>query len=245
MTVSVDTVVWSAVEIPVRHGPIRFAIRMPNGLTSNAWRVWTEDSGAYICCRDNMQEIKISLHSSGKHHIAFSKDSGIKTSPGSRFWNQWKRPPQKSPAIASFKLLFPSWGIQLTSLERSKTRSIRKKWDKNHIYIEADDQSLAVISFMILHESTTLNLTGDYPAILIGKLPFRNGNSLLVIASKDPEGDLRSVVESGLAKVHPELAQKLLEEQGGSSTPVACLSGDSPEGYAYMVVVPVHARARP
>ena len=93
---------------------------MSGGSTSNAWRVWTDTRDAYICCRDNMGEIKISLHGSGKQHIAFRSETGIEMTPGSRFWNQWHEPPQQDPAIPSFKLVFPPWGVRLTEEREEK-----------------------------------------------------------------------------------------------------------------------------
>ena len=234
--------VRKGVQLPVRQGPVRFAVQMPNGRTSNAWRVWTQNSDAYICCRDNMQETKISLHRSGKQHIAFTRESRIEMIPGSRFWNQWREPTQQSPAIPSFKLVFPSWGVQLNREDRSKSRTIRQKWDNNQILIEGDEELLTVVSFLVLDESSNLDLTGGNSATLIGVLPFRHGKSLFVVASKEPERNLKCIVEHGLAKVGPELAQKLLEVQEEPNTPVACLSGDNPEGYAFMVIVQVQAK---
>ena len=101
-----------------------------------------------------------------------------------------------------------------------------------------------VVSFLVLDESMTLRFVGDYPNALIGMLPFRDDKSLFVVAGKEPEGNFRSGVQAGLAKISPEHAKTLLEIQGGDDTPVACLSGDHPDGYGYMVVVPVRAAVR-
>ena len=233
------------VQIPVKRGPIKFAVLMPNGRTSNAWRVWTERSGAYICCRDNMQEIKISLHQSGKQHIAFTRESGIEMTLGSRFWNRWNEPPQQRTAIPSFKLVFPSWGVKLTEEDRIKTSALEQRWNDNQILIEGDDKNLTVVSFVILDDSANLTFSGDYSENLIGILPFRYGKSLYVVSSIDPEGDLRSKVESALPKIDPQLARWILDAQEKGATPVACMSGDNTEGYAYMVVVPLQASAGP
>ena len=53
-----EMVLWikHGLEIPIRKSPIRFAIQMKSGLTSNAWGVHVENTGdAYIYCRDNMK----------------------------------------------------------------------------------------------------------------------------------------------------------------------------------------------
>lgn len=244
MTDRHDFEVRTDVRIPVRDGPIRFAVLMPDGCTSNSWRVWIETSGAYICCRDNIQEIKISLHRSGRQHIAFRTETGIEMTPGSRFWNQWHEPPQQSPTIPSFKLVFPPWGVRLTGEHRNKTRSIRQKWEDNQILLKGDAELLTVVSFFVLDEAPNFESTANCGPIVIGILPFDHGKSLYVVANAEPERDLAPVVQQGLSRIDPELAQKLLGIQGEDSSPVACLSGESSEGYTYMVVVPVEARFR-
>jgi hypothetical protein len=38
-----------------------------DGMSSNSWRFWTEPAGdAYLACRDNFKEGKLSLHTSGR-----------------------------------------------------------------------------------------------------------------------------------------------------------------------------------
>ena len=50
-----------------------------NSLSSNAWHVWVDKHGnEYITSRDDSQGLKISLHKSGKQHIAFTSESNIK-----------------------------------------------------------------------------------------------------------------------------------------------------------------------
>ena len=54
--------------LPLRASSIRFGVLRRNGLSSNAWRCWSEKAGdIYITCRDHMNELKISLHQSGRH----------------------------------------------------------------------------------------------------------------------------------------------------------------------------------
>ena len=71
--------------LPVRDKPVRFAVGAPDGITSNSWKIWAKKSGAYIACRDNFKETKVSLHTSsdpprprpvadGLHHRILAKD---------------------------------------------------------------------------------------------------------------------------------------------------------------------------
>ncbi|MDE2640024.1 MAG: hypothetical protein OXI03_05510 [Chloroflexota bacterium] len=236
--------VRQGLRLPLRESPIKFAVNMPDGSTSNAWRVWTQGGDAYICCRDNMKEIKVSLHASGKQHIAFHKDAGVEMTPGSRFWNQWHEPPQQNPVVPSFKLLFPPWGVRLTDHDRNKTTAIRRRWDDNQILLEGDEELLVAISFLILDDSTSLQFPLDHPHALIGALPLTDQKSLFVVAGKGSEGDLKSTIERGIARVTQDLAKMLLEIQDKGGSPVACLTGDHPDGFAYMVVVPVRAHVQ-
>ena len=232
-------------QLPLRDGPIRFAVTMSDGSTSNAWRVWTETRDAYICCRDNMGEIKISLHGSGKQHIAFRSETGIQMQPGSRFWNQWTEPPQQDPAIPSFKLVFPPWGVRLTDDDRSKTKRIREKLEDNQILLEGDDQLLIVVSFLVLDESKILNFVGEFPNVLMGVLPFGSGKSLFVVGGKEPERNFKDVVQEALSKIaisSPDTARAALDAQAEGNVLTICATGDNPDGYAYMVVLPVEAR---
>ena len=229
-------------ELPIRKSPIRFAITMLDGSTSNAWRAWVEKgTEVYVCCRDNLSEVKISLHSSGKQHIAFRGETGIHMVSGSRFWNQWREPSKERLAIPSFRLLFPPWGVRLTAEDRSKTKEIRRKWDQNQVLIEGDDEFLVAVSFVILDQETSLEPSGDHPNALIGLLPLGHGKNLFVVAGKEPEGDLKNVVENGLSKIPPEIAEKLSSLQVDGKRSIACLTADHRNGYAYMVAVPVEA----
>ena len=220
--------------LPLRRSPIRFAITMGNGLTSNTWGVRIASAGdAYIYCRDNFTETKISLHKSGKQHIAFTEGSGYEMTSGSRFWNQWWEPPQQNPAVPTLKLVFPSWGICLNEDERNKARSL---WKRNQILIEGDDDFLTVVSFIILDDGVTLQKRGGPPSYPIAVLPLRPGKRLFVVAGKEPEGDFRLKVESVLNKIDvSQLPQTRVLERVLS----VCLTGDDPLGFAYMVVVPV------
>ena len=219
--------------LPFRESPIRFAVTMKNGLTSNVWGVRVEGTGdAYIYCRDNMKEVKISLHRSGKQHIAFTKGSGHETKPSSRFWNQWREPLLQRPPVPTFKLVFPGWATSLNEKDRKK---VRAKWDTNQVLIEGDDELLTVVSFFILDEGLVPWQEG-LPSVPIGILSLRPGKDLCVIASHEYERNFKSVVETGLKRIR---VNTLLPGEVCNRVLSVCLTGDEPAGYAYMVVVPV------
>ena len=153
------------VELPRTKSPINFAVQMKNGLTSNAWGVAVENTGdAYIYCRDNMKGQKVSLHASGKQHVSFDKNApGMEGLTGSRFMNQWHEPEYESETIATFRLLFPSWGVSLSAEQREAFKST---WDKNHILLEGHDELLTVVSFVIVDDNRRLVEAGGLSAQL-------------------------------------------------------------------------------
>ena len=218
-------------QLPLRKSPINFAVTRKNGLTSNAWGIRVKGGDAYIYCRDNMKEIKISLHKSGKQFIAFRKESGHEMTPGSRFLNQWWEPSRQTPPVPSFKLVFPSWGVGLSDQDRQKVRS---KWDKNRILVEGDDRLLTTVSFFILDEGLKPRQEG-LPSVLLGVLPLKPGKNLCVVACQEYERNLRSLVEKRLKKIEVRGQVNKIEDEVLS----LLLTADEKEGYAYMVVVPV------
>lgn len=230
-------------ELPLRESPIRFAVMMTNGQTSNAWGVCVENTGdAYIYCRDSMKQLKVSLHRSGKQHIAFTKGSGLEMAPGSRFWNRWHEPPHGSHAIPTFKLMFPNWGTRLGEEDRTE-----ETWNKNQILIGADDKLLTTVSFVILDKRVTPRIEDELPSFLIGALPFGPKKKLLIIARGEPEGNLREKVEEAIKEAegairgtNEEAAKranigKLPPEKVVGETLHMCMTGDHPYGFAFLV----------
>ena len=140
------------VALPLERSPVRFAVLMKNGFVSNSWRIFIEKPGdAYIVCRDSFNGQKISLHCSGKQHIAFDKSvTKLPNFSGSRFMNQWREPKFDNHAISTFDLFFPNWGIGLTPKQISESES---KWKKNELFIIGHEKDMTVISFYIVDKN--------------------------------------------------------------------------------------------
>ena len=230
-------------ELPLRAQPIRFAVEWRNGLTSNAWGVYVEkkrekDVDAYISCRDHMKGQKVSLHASGKQHISFPKDfPGMGFSTGDRFMNQWREPQYTQNAIATFRLLFPPWGLRLNDEQRRKFQTV---WDKNDVWVPGDDKSMAVVSFVIVNDSKRLRKAeGSPPSAPLGVLKLRPGKRLVVIAGYEPEGNWRETVENALKKIDSTTDPTQLE--GDDLT--ICLTGDTVANSVFML--PLSVRYNP
>ena len=225
------------IDFPTRRSPIRFAVQMKNGLTSNAWGVRVENTGdAYIYCRDNMRGQKVSLHASGKQHISFEKNApGMERFTGGRFMNQWQEPEYEKEAIATFRLLFPIWGIGLNAEQRDTSRLT---WDKNHVLVEGHDELLTVVSFVIIDDDKALKRKeGSASMSLLGVLQLRRGKKLCVVAGWQPEGNLRTIVEEAVKKIRIPAEQVIPEDFTGKHLSL-CLTGYSSTNSAYMLAIP-------
>ena len=51
--------------LPLIQSPLRVAVGTPTGPSTHSWRVWVQDQDVYVKCRDNLRELKVSLHASG------------------------------------------------------------------------------------------------------------------------------------------------------------------------------------
>ena len=225
--------------LPLRTGPIRFAVLRKGGITSNSWGVRVERRGdAYIYCRDGMNDQKVSLHASGDQHISLNKsDPKIKCLAGGRFLNQWREPEHTGKAVPTLRLLFPYWGLGLN--ERQK-RGAQAVWDKNTILIPGHDEMVTVVSFVIVDDGTRLRKEdGSPPSAPFGVLRLRPGKSLFVIASYEPERDLKEKVDEALNVIASTTDPELLE---GEDLTV-CLTGYTVENCVFML--PLSARYTP
>ena len=236
-------------ELPLRESPIRFAVMRRNGLSSNAWRVWVEESGdMYIAGRDHMKTLKISLHKSGKHHIAFTSESGLEMTAGSRFWDQWSEPNYDGSKVApTFNLFFPSWGLNLTQDLRDADAGV---WDKNQISVEAAESPVATrVSFVITDADFTMRFStgGDSPSFPLGVVSTESGKKLWVIASYSPEGNMKELAGKGIRElqsslngageasyVDMDIVEKLREMPSGHVLGM-CVSGLTKEGGAFLM----------
>ena len=238
--------VRGARELPLRESPLRFGVVMGDGSTSNGWRVWVENEGdVYICCRDNMSDLKVSLHRSGQQHIAHTSQSGQKTGPGTRFLNQWPEPSQDGPVLPSFKLLFPSWGVRLDEADRSKTRTIRRKWADNQVLIEHDGRLMVAVDFILRDEDFLLN-GREHPigtlAVLPAPVAGRSNRRLFVVVSKGPDERFREIARKAFSRISAAVAEQVAHLRQDGEVPVACMTGygDERASHGYMIVVPVH-----
>jgi hypothetical protein len=182
--------------LPLREQVIRFAVGDPGGLTSNAWRVWTQGQGdIYLACRDSFQETKVSLHVSGRWRFGFTAEAANARPdlipPGTdRAMEVWDKPKEFSPGvIQAFKLYFP-----ISTLYLSPGQRIGKKW-KDVLYIE--EGTLDVCSVLAVYVTTF-----PYP------FSYNNIRSFSLGIWALPDGTFAQLV----AQAEPENFEKRLDD---------------------------------
>ena len=221
--------------LPLSTGPIRFAVVTKNGLTSHSWKVFARKGDAYIVCRETMKEVKVSLHRSGRQHIAFIKGSGHEMTPGSRFWNRWWEPAsQQRPPVPSVKLLFPSWATTL------RLDASRPKWKDNEILIEGDDDLVTSVCLFVMDEGKTLHQSG-LPSFTVGVLPLHSGKELHVIACREHARNLQKVAEAGIEFMNRRMP---ISADMTGEVMTALFTGDDPAGCPYLLPLLVDAKIR-
>ena len=220
-------------QVPTKKNPIRFAVQYRNGRTSNAWGVQARDTGdAYIYCRDNMKGQKVSLHASGKQHISI--DPRLPSTANlteKQFMNQWHEPDE---GIATFRLIFPSWGIQLDEEQREKFKST---WMKTDIFIEGHHEFLTVVSFHVISDKVRLRKRSEFPGFQLGELSLRVGKKLAITADWEPERGLKTLMESALKQFPPNM--DIIKDYLGKTLAVCVTGNCAAPNSVYMVSFPV------
>jgi hypothetical protein len=204
--------------LPVRKGPIRFAVGSPDGLTSNAWRIWTEKKGdVYIRCRDNFQDAKVSLHASGRWRIGFAqealaKNPGLVQDGQNRAWDVWDEPPAALPnVVKAFKLVFPASELTV----RPDQRVLPSKWS-NVLYIEAPPPGkLTVVTLFVTTGDLTLTHPSE-PSFHLASLDIDGKRRAHLVAHGEPEGDFMKLLEKAVIEARQRTIFKGIDIPAGA-----------------------------
>ncbi len=182
----------AALNLPVTHGEIRFAVGDPIGLTSNSWKMWTGPKGdVYIACRDNFTHAKVSLHASGRWRMGFTEQAmrekpELAAAKRNRAWDVWDEPPATVPNVVSaFQLVFPTSELGVRPEQRAS-----KLWTKNVVFVEpAPPGKILVVTLFVTTGEVPLRHPSE-PSGYLASLGIGNNRQAQLIAHHDPEGDL-------------------------------------------------------
>jgi hypothetical protein len=191
--------------LPIRRGPVRFAVGSPNGPTSNSWCVWTTPAhNLYISCRDNFTETKVSLHASGRWRMGFTTEALKKYKElllpdQNRAWEVWDEPPPSLPdTVIAFRLLFPRSELVVRPEQRKP-----KGWAKViHLEAAPPGKITVVTAFLTLGEPSLQH--ESEPSLCLASFDIGNGRHAQLVVHGDPELDMAELIERSVSQVRAQ-----------------------------------------
>ena len=225
--------------IPLLQGPLRFAVCRQNGLSSNSWKVWVERQGdVYIACRDNFQGMKISLHQSGKCHIANEHKGHF---DGDRYMGKWIGDVNdETRGAVLFRLLFPSSALCMNQEKRDRNPKI---WDRNQIYIESPEPPFGTMVTFIIAEDAIKNMDGRNSLVYpLAVLPAWPGTRLWVVVSHDYEGRMLTIAHNIIRNIGDIVSEdnaKELAKHPDGTVFIITVSGPADDAGMYLMPFPI------
>jgi len=214
---------------PLTCRAVRFAVGTPDAASTNSWRVWTRRDDAYIACRDNFREFKVSLHASGKWRLGFTS-TAIEVRPdliatgSDRAWHKWT-PDFSDPTrpIIAFQLLVPTEGLYLT-------RDQRGAWPTSVVFVEplGVANHVTIVSVVVVPGKEHLQDKGA----LLAVLPLGAHRTVQAFVSYQSDEYIRPMLLTGHEKARRFNGQVL------PKTGVIMLIGIRPEGIPWLSALP-------
>ena len=189
---------------------MRFAVGSPDGLTSNAWRVWTakKRGDVYIACRDNFKEVKVSLHASGRWRVGFTSEALVKNprllrNDQNRAWDVWDKPPASLPnTVTAFKLVFPTSELAVRPDQR-----VSPGWP-DVFYVEAAPPGkLTVVTLFVTLGDLKLTHASE-PSFILASLDIDGTRRALLVAHGEAEGDFTKLMEKSVIEARERAKSK-------------------------------------
>lgn len=194
---------------------MRFSIGTPTGPSTNSWKVWVRGEDAYVACRDNFREIKVSLHASGIWRLGFTEQfaqSNRSMAPPEkdRAWKKW-RPTldDEHRMVIAFQIVCPLASLYLSPKDRAK-------WPTSIVFVEPapTEAEMAVLSVCVVLGQDALASKPETRGAVLAVLPVGNDRTLQVVITHEEIGDIPKLFSDGfkrmLGQLKPE--QKLPDE---------------------------------
>jgi hypothetical protein len=219
-------------KIPLTTSPIRFAVGTPTGRSSNSWKVWTTGHDAYIACRDNFREFKVSLHASGIRRVAFTQEA-VRARPelalpsGNRVIQKYT-PDQteRSAPLLAFQIVVLKAGLYLGP-------NSRRAWRKPVLFVEPADapNEMTVLSVMVTPGGAELRLPTPTRGGVVGILPLGSDRSIQLVATYELDHVMRTLVQDAFLLVSGRVQ---VDPPPGA---VIVLHGQRPEGTPWLTAL--------
>ena len=214
----------SEIGFPLTAGPINFCVLSDGGMLVR-WGVRVGRKGdAYIYNRDVRKAEKVSLHVSGCQHIAINGDTAVQVGADNRFGPRWTEPVFDQSAVPTFSMLFPPWGV-------TDKRPGNLARENGELLIVGHVKKVVAVGFFIIDSNRTLRV--DAPHFTLGKLALRAGKVLHVVAWKEPENNLKTLLRASMAQAPSPLPE--------ADDLVVNFQGFRAPNSAFMVAVPAAA----
>lgn len=232
----------------MNHNEIRFAVGKPSGLTSNSWKIWShtdpkhEVGAVYITCRDNFNEVKVSLHPSGRWRIGFTqealdKNPNIGSIDDDRAWEVWDRPIEQIPDVTiAYRLIFHSGSIRVKPLQRNT-----KLWKKPLIYIEdPPSDKLTIVTVFIAKGNKKLSHSTEKSYVIA---IFELGNNLFahVVAHAEKMGTMENTLSTALRAAILDCTKKGIDIEENY---YAYFHGNMEDGSRFLAPLAINCRVR-
>jgi hypothetical protein len=218
--------------VPLTRSPFRVAIGTPGGLSSNSWRIWTAGRDAYIACRDNFREFKVSLHASGIWRVAFTSEAlnkrpDLQLSDGDRVLQRYT-PDLSDPntAVMAYQIVVLRTGLYLTP-------DRRRTWPMSIIYVEppVEPNRMAVLTTAVVPSEAPMRIPQGTHGAVIAVLPFGSGRTLQVVATHDSDVNVKPLIVQAYDQVPQSLRSVMSEDS------VFVVYGNRPEGLPWFSAV--------
>ena len=126
-------------------------------------------------------------------------------------------------------------------MNSEKRKGKQSRWNKNQVLIPGHEEMVTVVSFVIANDGIQLRKEdGSPPSAPFGVLRLRPGKTLFVIASYEPERDLREKVNDALKEIAATNDPNDLE---GKDLTI-CLTGYTLENCIFMLPLSVRYARR-
>lgn len=187
-------------DLPLRDGPLRFALMNSDGASSESWLVRVTNRGdVYIICREADLDIKVSLHESGEQKVTYRA-----TWQDTSEYHDWRwrehRHYRDNRARPSFALMFPNYGL---CLDEEWRRDHPNTWLSRHLLVQAPHPPLAMlVAFVVTDEDVDIPEHVGYA--VLAELRTRPGKKVCVVAGHTPEDRISSMLQDGLERMMSE-----------------------------------------
>lgn len=169
--------------LPLVRQPLRFAVGVPTGASTNSWKVWVRGDDVYVACRDNFREIKVSLHASGIWRVGFTDDFAkqrpdMLPAGGNRVWkNGTPRLDDQHRSVIGFQLAAPAPALYLEA-------SDRHRWPPSVVFVEPPSapRLMTVISVAVVLGRSPVRVTAGN-GVPIAVVPLGESRSVQLVAT--------------------------------------------------------------